>query len=149
MICIFFFKQKTAYEMRSSDWSSDVCSSDLYLAGDGTDADRIQDCVVSAVTGQIGQHGLHRRQRYDANPGIAFHVLDGGQTGGAFFLTIECDHRRDRFGASIPEQTHRLAQRGAGRQHVVDDHDTTARRSDEHTSELQSLMRISYAVSGF
>src|SRR3546814_4796897 len=25
----FFFKQKTAYEMRSSDWSSDVCSSDL------------------------------------------------------------------------------------------------------------------------
>src|SRR3546814_6870547 len=26
----FFFKQKTAYEMRISDWSSDVCSSDLY-----------------------------------------------------------------------------------------------------------------------
>src|SRR3546814_4784335 len=30
MICVFFFfKQKTAYEMRISDWSSDVCSSDL------------------------------------------------------------------------------------------------------------------------
>src|SRR3546814_8305932 len=28
-IVFFFFKQKTAYEMRSSDWSSDVCSSDL------------------------------------------------------------------------------------------------------------------------
>src|SRR3546814_1855684 len=28
-ICFFFFKQKTAYEMRISDWSSDVCSSDL------------------------------------------------------------------------------------------------------------------------
>src|SRR3546814_990080 len=28
-ICVFFFKQKTAYEMRISDWSSDVCSSDL------------------------------------------------------------------------------------------------------------------------
>src|SRR3546814_8948337 len=27
--CLFFFKQKTAYEMRISDWSSDVCSSDL------------------------------------------------------------------------------------------------------------------------
>src|SRR3546814_4488671 len=27
----FFFKQKTAYEMRISDWSSDVCSSDLHL----------------------------------------------------------------------------------------------------------------------
>src|SRR3546814_4465019 len=35
----FFFKQKTAYEMRISDWSSDVCSSDLdflaLLAGNG------------------------------------------------------------------------------------------------------------------
>src|SRR3546814_7728596 len=32
-ICrIFFFKQKTAYEMRISDWSSDVCSSDLVTA---------------------------------------------------------------------------------------------------------------------
>src|SRR3546814_14118934 len=29
VICFFFFKQKTAYEMRISDWSSDVCSSDL------------------------------------------------------------------------------------------------------------------------
>src|SRR3546814_12909207 len=29
MFCFFFFKQKTAYEMRISDWSSDVCSSDL------------------------------------------------------------------------------------------------------------------------
>src|SRR3546814_2728209 len=28
-ILVFFFKQKTAYEMRISDWSSDVCSSDL------------------------------------------------------------------------------------------------------------------------
>src|SRR3546814_19308224 len=28
-LCVFFFKQKTAYEMRISDWSSDVCSSDL------------------------------------------------------------------------------------------------------------------------
>src|SRR3546814_2747385 len=29
LYCFFFFKQKTAYEMRISDWSSDVCSSDL------------------------------------------------------------------------------------------------------------------------
>src|SRR3546814_2828593 len=33
ILCFFFFKQKTAYEMRISDWSSDVCSSDLM---DGT-----------------------------------------------------------------------------------------------------------------
>src|SRR3546814_9577665 len=30
---VFFFKQKTAYEMRISDWSSDVCSSDLQVLG--------------------------------------------------------------------------------------------------------------------
>src|SRR3546814_3586483 len=45
---IFFFKQKTAYEMRISDWSSDVCSSDLmrdagadfeHQAGHATDRD--------------------------------------------------------------------------------------------------------------
>src|SRR3546814_3210155 len=44
----FFFKQKTAYEMRISDWSSDVCSSDLALRtgrrvpGDGRDPGRDQ-----------------------------------------------------------------------------------------------------------
>src|SRR3546814_5089126 len=34
MCLFFFFKQKTAYDMRISDWSSDVCSSDLALDGD-------------------------------------------------------------------------------------------------------------------
>src|SRR3546814_9111267 len=34
-LCVFFFKQKTAYEMRISDWSSDVCSSDLGAGGGG------------------------------------------------------------------------------------------------------------------
>src|SRR3546814_10071236 len=33
-IFVFFFKQKTAYEMRISDWSSDVCSSDLDRVGE-------------------------------------------------------------------------------------------------------------------
>src|SRR3546814_13602147 len=36
MVTFFFFKQKTAYEMRISDWSSDVCSSDLVGKHDGT-----------------------------------------------------------------------------------------------------------------
>src|SRR3546814_1223650 len=34
IVFFFFFKQKTAYEMRISDWSSDVCSSDLRLVAD-------------------------------------------------------------------------------------------------------------------
>src|SRR3546814_5764451 len=36
VLFLFFFKQKTAYEFRISDWSSDVCSSDLLLAGTDT-----------------------------------------------------------------------------------------------------------------
>src|SRR3546814_7396704 len=39
VVCLFFFfKQKTAYEMRISDWSSDVCSSDLIDSRDFLDA---------------------------------------------------------------------------------------------------------------
>src|SRR3546814_13346819 len=41
MFCFVFFKQKTAYEMRISDWSSDVCSSDL----DGDDWQSINASV--------------------------------------------------------------------------------------------------------
>src|SRR3546814_15225933 len=40
MMFFFFFKQKTAYEMRISDWSSDVCSSDLLDLGRQLDDDR-------------------------------------------------------------------------------------------------------------
>src|SRR3546814_12008794 len=36
MFLCFFYKQKTAYEMRISDWSSDVCSSDLMFSKTGT-----------------------------------------------------------------------------------------------------------------
>src|SRR3546814_1794063 len=39
---VFFFKQKTAYEMRISDWSSDVCSSDLFL---GHAVQQIERCA--------------------------------------------------------------------------------------------------------
>src|SRR3546814_10596440 len=39
-ILFFFFKQKTAYEMRISDWSSDVCSSDLQVDAEQVDAEQ-------------------------------------------------------------------------------------------------------------
>src|SRR3546814_6369614 len=37
--CFFFFRQKAAYEMRISDWSSDVCSSDLLRALESSEAE--------------------------------------------------------------------------------------------------------------
>src|SRR3546814_18874144 len=47
MLCFFFFffKQKTAYEMRISDWSSDVCSSDLQ----GRGWERFTDAIIRLV----------------------------------------------------------------------------------------------------
>src|SRR3546814_8290936 len=47
-LCCFFFKQKTAYEMRISDWSSDVCSSDL----DFSDEDDVPDDGIETRIGQ-------------------------------------------------------------------------------------------------
>src|SRR3546814_10358066 len=45
---VFFFKQKTAYEVRISDWSSDVCSSDLFgidLGGPGGRGDKLSERI--------------------------------------------------------------------------------------------------------
>src|SRR3546814_4705209 len=46
---VFFFKQKTAYEMRISDWSSDVCSSDLAAQELQEPAFRVSSCSASHV----------------------------------------------------------------------------------------------------
>src|SRR3546814_10213733 len=77
--CIFFFfKQKTAYEMRISDWSSDVCSSDLLVVA-GFETDIVEheefgfgadiDGVADAGRGDIGLGALRGRARV---AGIAF-----------------------------------------------------------------------------
>src|SRR3546814_10342514 len=67
MLCVhccvfFFFKQKTAYEMRISDWSSDVCSSDLN-ANEETEIkvtmlERITD-AIAAFSGSLAFLALH------------------------------------------------------------------------------------------
>src|SRR3546814_19747312 len=62
MLCFFFFKQKTAYEMRISDWSSDVCSSDLSSpAVSDLVAGRV-DIMIDSVTSQR-QNILAKRVR--------------------------------------------------------------------------------------
>src|SRR3546814_7457864 len=52
-VCFIFFKQKTAYEMRISDWSSDVCSSDLHRV-DGIRANQLFDIQRVAVRRVLG-----------------------------------------------------------------------------------------------
>src|SRR3546814_6770266 len=62
MLCglsFFFFKQKTAYEMRISDWSSDVCSSDLQQGGSGMRGLPLDLGMIHFVgIGGIGMSGI-------------------------------------------------------------------------------------------
>src|SRR3546814_7377480 len=51
IVFFFFFKQKTAYEMRISDWSSDVCSSDLSL-------EELEDEGVEILTSADGEEAV-------------------------------------------------------------------------------------------
>src|SRR3546814_7986664 len=111
IICLFFFKQKTAYEMRISDWRSDVCSSDLpsSAAASAGSGRRAMETAASAASHAVMRRDPGSRGRSGARPSGRH---DGGWHG---------PHKR------------RSARWRAG-------------RSEEHTSELQSLMRISYAV---
>src|SRR3546814_8464205 len=74
LLCLvfFFFKQKTAYEMRISDWSSDVCSSDLSLAKHvanlcRTEVDFADGSLAKVSSGdgrlEIGEVGRRREVR--------------------------------------------------------------------------------------
>src|SRR3546814_9734335 len=119
MSFVFFFKQKTAYEMRISDWSSDVCSSDL---------------IVQASPLLTGEQARTTGRRALAN-----YLASALLFPYAPFLAAAEDWRYDierlahHFGGSFEQTAHRLV--------------TLRRpRSEEHTSELPSLMRISYAV---
>src|SRR3546814_2955806 len=63
LLFFFFFKQKTAYEMRISDWSSDVCSSDLvHVAAAG--GERLPAGAIKARA----QPELHRRREQPLLP---------------------------------------------------------------------------------
>src|SRR3546814_6705230 len=110
----FFFKQKTAYEMRISDWSSDVCSSDL--SNIRCPASRPASTICSTV-----MSGACRSTKVGS--------MRAPCRGPAC-----CRICRPMHGRRISPQCC-----VAGRR--ID-----SPRSEEHTSELQSLMRISYSV---
>src|SRR3546814_10558765 len=118
VIVMFFFKQKTAYEMRISDWSSDVCSSDL----DVVELVEIP-FVVQELVEQLELRHEARRQR------------------GVADIAVPREEKPDRHHRERrPLHPQRHFMRGVHQMLVERE------RSEEHTSELQSLMRISYAV---
>src|SRR3546814_12087439 len=76
-LCFFFFKQKTAYDMRISDWSSDVCSSDLDPGpGLAPVAQPVGVAVVRHhhVEAAVGL-GIQLGQRLGGGPGVG--VVEG------------------------------------------------------------------------
>src|SRR3546814_9964004 len=104
---LFFVKHKTAYEMRISDWSSDVCASDRAVAH-------------PQISDRRRAQRQHRR--------LSRHGPD--------------DNQHTRPGADHRVRPRQLQPEPAdSRAHPPAD-----QKSEEHTSELQSLMRISYAV---
>src|SRR3546814_5287943 len=128
--------------MRISDWSSDVCSSDLiqrqqYRYGDRHHGDGDQQRPLGLVI--AGQRIIHRQQPF----GILLVDLDDGLVQGlavgaiGVVVALLVGGLRALFDAEL----RRLA---AELREIVDQRDEL--RSEEHTSELQSLMRISYAV---
>src|SRR3546814_5751847 len=121
----FFFKQKTAYEMRISDWSSDVCSSDLRAFARwsiGSSPGPPMCCVR--------RHRCRRALRF-ASPGRQGNSRCRRRRGGG----PSRNGNRSRLGSNA--SCSRPTRNGSG---------SACWRSEEHTSELQSLMRISYAV---
>src|SRR3546814_4692448 len=63
LLYFFFFKQKTAYEMRISDWSSDVCSSDLAFAKKHLQLQPVADLAqgLKRIVAGNGDYLLHER----------------------------------------------------------------------------------------
>src|SRR3546814_1563060 len=127
---LFFFKQKTAYEMRISDWSSDVCSSDLHLARGFDQRFHPQRFGALAVRAARGAE-LECAHAALAHVGEAVECSDGA--GGHAVA------RHPRIDQGVAEGVGEGVGEQAGQA-------VEAVRSAEHTSELQSLMRISYAV---
>src|SRR3546814_5215860 len=118
-VWFFFFKQKTAYEMRISDWSSDVCSSDLERRG---------NTILLALPAPLPPIGM-------------------ATTGHAEVRTTP-PHPTLTHGANLAAQGYahlRMGDRKSGAR-LLAAAAAMAPRSEEHTSELQSLMPISYDV---
>src|SRR3546814_7054957 len=132
MILFFFVKKKTAYDLRISDWSSDVCSSDLPQ----------RETVV-----ELARHVGDRARQVEGR-GTAPHERL------AVLLRMHVDRarpeqpiaavQRRRFdlprSARVGDRQRPRRPRAAAGEEILDIHS-----SEEHTSELQSLMRIPYA----
>src|SRR3546814_10563621 len=107
------FKQKTAYEMRISDWSSDVCSSDLRVAvatyekAVQTAFREVSDAL--AQRGRIGDQIRAQTTRAEA-AGVAARLSDARFRSGVDSFLVTLDAQRTAYGAEQALVTTRLTQ---------------------------------------
>src|SRR3546814_7312966 len=123
--------------MRISDWSSDVCSSDL------GSAELAPGLSIHRIGGHT--HGLqcvrvHTRRGWIVLASDCSHYYEHFEKKRAFTTVFHVGDLIDGYS--------KLDMLADSPKHIVPGHDPLVmqRRSEEHTSELQSLMRISYAV---
>src|SRR3546814_3378967 len=127
MCVVFFFKQKTAYEMRISDWSSDVCSSDLPSTRAAPPASTPARCTRSTAAPPPSVPRYARtRTRATCSTACKASTPSDWTCRGA------CPHPHSQPDGVTTMSFRLLLPLLLG--------------SEEHTSELQSLMRNSYAV---
>src|SRR3546814_10284209 len=145
----FFFKQKTAYERRISDWSSDVCSSDL--EGGAAAAERLIRLNRLEAIEDLRPKSAAQVETADVSLTAAGKAaqqaseqLATGRTALSRADQMLCEALRAADEAAL------ALERLNGKREQLESRLNEARtdftsRSEEHTSELQSLMRISYA----
>src|SRR3546814_9832831 len=151
LVVVFFFKQKTAYEMRISDWSSDVCSSDLHACQDH----RSDSAAPWRAQGEGRRQQNHGGEQHrHSQQAIELEAVRRGREAGRLHQLDEARQAPEGDGLGRREALLNLVHRQIGRQleAVMEERALAGmrqpgiERSEEHTSELQSLMRISYAV---
>src|SRR3546814_6222786 len=130
--CVFFFKQKSAYEMRISDWSSDVCSSDLSTA---LSFNRFLSATHRQSQALCSVQAIHAQGRHSAATSSNWFTTESTAM---LRLMVSSDPS-----TMAPELTILFAAtvRAASHFSTVVVRKATRGRSEEHTAEIQSLMR--------
>src|SRR3546814_3980432 len=148
LISCCFFKQKTAYGLRISDGSSDVCSSDLSIRTSFAGS----SASVSPAAGSTRRRPSkrkHVRSREGGAPSSGRCHVEPAEDGFPRWRYAPPSAPRGRTNAptrSLQSIALGPSRRGERPAHLVAHRPRRKVRSEEHTSELQSLMRISYAV---
>src|SRR3546814_6187406 len=128
---VFFFKQKTAYEMRISDWSSDVCSSDLLEAQPDWHDGKMDAAWAAAEKAGLDVAKARAMPSAEAMAWMEQDIADARAVGvrgtPTFFINGQ------KLPNSSPEQLEAEVRAAVA---------AKGKRSEEHTSALQSLMRI-------